>query len=46
MVIEMLSGKAPWVTLNAKFNEIIEYICSGVHPPFPRAISKECKYFL
>lgn len=46
MVIEMLSGKAPWMSMNAKFSEIISYISSGVHPPFPPNISRECNFFL
>ena len=45
-VIEMLSGKAPWTGISSNFSEIIGYICSGIHPPLPPKISKECQYFL
>ena len=46
MVIEMLSGKAPWAGISGDFSEIIGYICSGIHPPIPPKVSKECQYFL
>jgi serine/threonine protein kinase len=42
LVIEMISGKAPWTALTSNFEEIISYIVSGIHPPFPKTISNEC----
>ena len=39
LVIEMLTGKAPWTSLTTDFEEIISYIVSGIHPPFPTTIS-------
>jgi serine/threonine protein kinase len=46
LVIEMLTGKPPWTTLSANFEEIIGLITSNIHPPIPSNISKECQYFL
>ncbi len=46
LVIEMLSGKAPWLSLTTDFEEIISYILSGIHPPFPNGVSDECSDFL
>ena len=39
MVIEMLTGRAPWTALTNDFEEIIGYIVSGIHPPFPKNLT-------
>jgi len=45
LMIEMLSGKAPWSNVH-KLSEVIGYITSGVHPYYPLNLSKECSFFL
>ena len=42
----MLTGKAPWTSLTNDFEEIIGYIVSGIHPPFPKNLSEDCEEFL
>jgi serine/threonine protein kinase len=46
LIIEMVSGKPPWTVTGAKFSEILGYISSGVHPPFPNNLSKELSSLL
>ena len=42
VVIEMLTGRAPWTALTTDFEEIIGYIVSGIRPPYPKHLSEEC----
>lgn len=46
VIIEMLTGRAPWseVTTNAK--EVMELLISGRVPPIPENISGECRSFI
>ena len=46
LVIEMLTGKAPWTTLTTDFEEIIGYILNGIPPPYPKTLSQDCQHFL
>lgn len=39
LLIEMLTGKAPWTSLTTDFEEIISYIVSGIQPPIPKGLS-------
>lgn len=45
-LIEMLTGLPPWSNISNRFEEIINYIASGIQPPFPPKISKICEKFL
>lgn len=40
VALEMLSGKTPWTGISSNFSEIINYIRSGIHPPFPPNLTK------
>lgn len=46
LVIEMLTGRAPYTVLTQDFEEIIGYIVTGVPPPLPKTRSEECEDFL
>ena len=45
-VIEMLTGTPPWSQVSQNFEEIIKFIISGMQPPFPHTVSRECQHFL
>ena len=46
LIIEMLTGKAPWTSLTNDFEQIVGYIVSGIRPPFPKNLSENCESFL
>lgn len=46
VVIDMLTGYAPWSTLNSNIDQISKHIISGVTPPIPNTVSETCQDFL
>jgi mitogen-activated protein kinase kinase kinase ANP1 len=46
VMIEMLTGKAPWSSVSRSVKEILQLIISGRTPPIPKNISAECTTFI
>ena len=46
VMIEMLTGNAPWSTVSRSVKEILQLIVSGQTPPTPSGISETCKNFI
>ena len=46
VVIEMVTGFAPWSSLSRSVKEVLKLIISGQTPPIPDGISDDCKDFI
>jgi len=46
VVIDMLTGYAPWSNLNSNIDQISKQIISGIIPPIPNTVSEACQDFL
>lgn len=45
-VIEMLTGKVPWIDINSKFDKAFKEITGKAVAPLPKDISADCRSFL
>ena len=46
LVIELVTGNAPWSSVSRSVKEILQLIVQGQRPPVPEGISDDCKDFI
>ncbi|OMJ80168.1 hypothetical protein SteCoe_19620 [Stentor coeruleus] len=46
VMIEMITGNAPWKSVSKSVKDVMERIISGQTPPIPLGISLDCKKFI
>ena len=46
LVIELVTGNAPWSSVSRSVKEILQLIVQGQRPPVPDGISDDCKKFI
>lgn len=46
LVIEMITGSAPWSSISRSVKEVLQLIVQGQRPPIPEGLSKDCKSFI